>query len=574
MRPIVTQDTVSRLPRWALLLLCVLYGVPGFFAHDPWRDAEALALAKMLSGPAALSDLTSLDFTSLLGSLSIAVLSPMLDAAIAARIPFLGLLWGSFALLWYACYYFARSNAAQPAALPFGGEASSVDYARAVADGSLLAFMACLGLAEKGHQATAFVGQMFGVCMLLYGLAAYEQEPRKSQFAVLISAVLLCGFDAPGFAALLLGGLTALCIVKGYASRPLIFSLGIAAIGALLVWLFRMPSPAAVFSMDASGSLPSSDVFGLFIWFLWPLWFIVAFGVWKLRRHRQGTVITPSNGMPEPTPSYAMSWHLAAPLVVFAIAALRAVINPDHDAALFIALPALAILAALMLALMPRSVLAAIDWFALALFTGAAVFLWVLWIAAQTGTPAPINNNIERFYPGFRATGVWPFQLAPFVVAVLATLAWLGLMVWRTSRARKPLWKGMVLTAGGVTLTWLLLQTLGAPMLNASRTHTGLATSVDKSVPPDACVATINITDVQRFLLSYHARTHYVSGSSDTCAYLLVRHGRAENPQLLVPQAGWRTLWTLRRPTERDETFTLFRRSSANTLDKFNPVSP
>ena len=45
---IVTQNAVSPLPRWALLLLCIAYVVPGFVGRDPWKNADVTAFGYML----------------------------------------------------------------------------------------------------------------------------------------------------------------------------------------------------------------------------------------------------------------------------------------------------------------------------------------------------------------------------------------------------------------------------------------------------------------------------------------------------------------------------------------------
>ena len=62
-----------------------------------------------------------------------------------ARLPFVGMLALTLAATWYAVYALARHPAAQPVAFAFGGEAKPGDYARALADGGLLALLACLG---------------------------------------------------------------------------------------------------------------------------------------------------------------------------------------------------------------------------------------------------------------------------------------------------------------------------------------------------------------------------------------------------------------------------------------------
>jgi hypothetical protein len=65
----------------------------------------------------------------------------------------------TFMATWWAVYYLARTPGAQPVAFAFGGEAPQ-DYARAMADGGLLALMACLGLAQFSHETTSYLAQL------------------------------------------------------------------------------------------------------------------------------------------------------------------------------------------------------------------------------------------------------------------------------------------------------------------------------------------------------------------------------------------------------------------------------
>ncbi len=76
--------------------------------------------------------------------------------------PFALLLVSTLALVWYTTFHLARTDAAQPVAFAFGGEAEPVDYARAIADGALLALMATLGLLQLGHETTPELAQLFG----------------------------------------------------------------------------------------------------------------------------------------------------------------------------------------------------------------------------------------------------------------------------------------------------------------------------------------------------------------------------------------------------------------------------
>ena len=107
-----------------------------------------------------------------LGAGAIALLSPVFDAALAARLPFALLLALTLAATWYACFHLARTEAAQPVAFAFGGEAAPVDYARAMADGALLALIASLGLLQLGHETTPELMQLFGASLVFWALAA------------------------------------------------------------------------------------------------------------------------------------------------------------------------------------------------------------------------------------------------------------------------------------------------------------------------------------------------------------------------------------------------------------------
>ena len=82
----------------------------------------------------------------------------------------------ALALTWYAAYHLARAESAQPLPFAFGGEATPTDYARAIADGALLALIASLGLLQLGHETTPELVQLVALALFLYGLAASRQK--------------------------------------------------------------------------------------------------------------------------------------------------------------------------------------------------------------------------------------------------------------------------------------------------------------------------------------------------------------------------------------------------------------
>lgn len=176
---IVTQAAVRRLPRPVLLVFCLAYILAGFVGREAWKSADMAALGFMqalATGTSAwLQPMLSAGYVPeqpallpyWLGAWAMQMGAWLaLPEDLAARLPFAVLLALAMVGTWYGTYYLARSPLAQPVTFAFGGEAQTTDYARTVADGGLLAFMACLGLAHLSHETTPALAQL-GFCALL-----------------------------------------------------------------------------------------------------------------------------------------------------------------------------------------------------------------------------------------------------------------------------------------------------------------------------------------------------------------------------------------------------------------------
>jgi 4-amino-4-deoxy-L-arabinose transferase-like glycosyltransferase len=218
---LMTRRAAVRLPRLALLLLCAAYVLPGLFGRDPWRNADLASYGLM----AAMAEGRSPWLTPTLGGLPVDsallphwlgagfvwALGPLLGGPMAARLPFALLLVATLALVWYASYHLARTEAAQPVAFAFGGEAEPIDYARAVADAALLALIACLGLLQMGHETTPELAQLCAVGGVLWALAAAPYRPLAAPAALVVALPALAASGAPAIA---------LAIRRYGASRP------------------------------------------------------------------------------------------------------------------------------------------------------------------------------------------------------------------------------------------------------------------------------------------------------------------------------------------------------------------
>ena len=167
----------------ALLLFCIAYVLPGFLGRDAWKSADMAALgymAELAQGTARWLQPTLMgaapEHPALLpywiGAWAIQVAPSWMAADFAVRLPFGLFLALALVATWYGTYYLGRTPRAQPVAFAFGGEALPTDYARAMADAGLLAFIASLGLAQLSHETTPAVAQLGFVALLFYGISA------------------------------------------------------------------------------------------------------------------------------------------------------------------------------------------------------------------------------------------------------------------------------------------------------------------------------------------------------------------------------------------------------------------
>ena len=191
-----------------------------------------------------------------------------------------------------------------------------------------------------------------------------------------------------------------------------------------------------------------------------------------------------------------------------------------------LALPALAVLAAFALPTLQRATAAAIDWFSVFFFSGAALDLvGRLRGAADRRARRSRPPTWLRLAPGY----VSSFSALALGVALLGSLAWIWLVRWRTGRSRHALWKSLVLPASGVALCWLLVTTLMLPLLDYARSYRVQIERIARHVPRDACVVTRGLSRSQLAALQYFGgyRVDATASLATTrCDYLLVLESR------------------------------------------------
>lgn len=543
---LVSRDAARRLPRVALLLLCAAYVLPGVFGRDPWKNADLAAFGQMLSMAEGRSSWLVPTLGGMpaegawlphwIGAASIALMSPWLDPALAARLPFALVLALAMVGVWYSCFALARTEAAQPLPFAFGGEAQAVDYARAIADASILALIATLGLLQLGHETTPELLQLACVAAFQWALAAAPYRVTRARVVLLLALTALALSGAPAMAVLLGAAGTAICLQSQYdQARRFAPWVAIATVlaggvaGSLHLFAWRVGHDFSAASMAL--------IVRQWLWFLWPAWPLALWTLWRWRHHLHRR-------------------HLAVPIAVLATALLANVAMGGSDRALMLGLPGIAVLAAFALPTLRRSTGSAIDWFSVFFFTLSAIIIWVIYLSMQTGVPAKPAANVARLAPGYAPV----FSALALAVAVAATLAWLWLVRWRTSRQQSALWRSLVLPAGGVVLAWTLLMTLWLPLLDYARSYRAHVASLVRTIPADACLAAPNLPRPLTAALEYHGRWRVDASpraADGACPFLIMT---AKVNGTLPAPAGWRRVTVEQRPTDKDDLTVVFRR--------------
>jgi 4-amino-4-deoxy-L-arabinose transferase-like glycosyltransferase len=192
--------------------------------------------------------------------------------------------------------------------------------------------------------------------------------------------------------------------------------------------------------------------------------------------------------------------------------------------------------------------------------TTCAGFIWLGWIAKETGWPAQIAKNAFKLAPGFKPE----FNLIAFTVAALASIGWIVLVHWRLSRRPSVLWRAVVLSSGGVILCWLLLMTLWLPWINYGKSYAGVAEQIRQKLPDSSQCVESNVASAQRASFAYFGGVHFAGFNDRHCSYLLLqnRNNKIDEDALLKQFGGnWELLWEGHRPSDRDERFRLYRHS-------------
>jgi len=531
----------TRTPLKTLLfvVLCAAWMLPGLVGHDPWKTDEAVVFGMVtdmlhtgdwvvfsIAGEPILEKAplflwTAAAFAKILGKVI-----PLHDAARLASGLYVGLALGFLSL----------------AAQTLMGE-------RAVRMAVLL-MLGCLGLLIRAHEMTTDLAGLAGISLALYGMAIALKRPVPGGAVAGLGIGLAFLGDGPLPLLMMLGALLILPLAsplwrtRAHAktvAMALACALPLVALWPLLLQ-WRSPMVLSLWLSNAGALGWGGEGLGLlyFIkilpWYAWPAWPLAAWALWRARRT-----------LPERP-------DLQLPLLVF-VAFLLA-ISVFGDAREVNAMPLLlplAILGVAELETLPRGAASALDWFGMTTFFLCAALLWLGWGAAITGKPEFAAAWLNREVPEF----TYRFSFVAFVLAALLTLVWLVV----EARSLRSTRRAVVNWTAGITMVWMLVMTLGVPLVDQARSYRAVSARMIKAVPGDfRCIARHNVGDAQRALLDYFINLRSIrddNPASARCRVLLVQASPLRAPTV---DPAWSEIWRGSRPGDRNELFILYRR--------------
>jgi 4-amino-4-deoxy-L-arabinose transferase-like glycosyltransferase len=543
---IVWDGTRTPLKTTLFVVVCFAWLVPGLVGHDPWKYDEAVIfgiVSEMLAsgdwlsfrvagepfyGKAPLFAWVAALFAKLLGGVM-----PVHDAARLAAGVFMA---GTLAFLSLA----SRELMGQ----------------RGVRLGVLL-FIGCVGLLIRAHEMLADLAGLAGVAMGLYGLALAGRRPRVG--GLVAGLAIGVAFLGNGFvpAAMLLGLMVLLPATSHFwrtraylatvaialaAAAPLValwpLALAGAAPGYLQHWL-EGASLSRWADASAHDGLQLLYFARVLPWYAWPALPLAAWTLWRLRR--------------DLTERRELMLPLTAFIAFFLVASVFGEARDAYGLALLLPL---AILGVAELDSLPRGAAGALDWFGMMTFLSLGAVVWAGWFAAMSGRPAIAAAWLAREVPDYH----YRFNFLAFSLALLLTLIWV-VVVARSLRSTR---RALVNWTTGMTMVWMLMMTLGLPLVDQARSYRGVAARLAERLPRgSACIARRNVGDAQRALLHYFAGLRTLredDPAASHCNALLVQAA-----PLKIPEVGseWSEAWRGSRPGDRNELFILYRKSGA-----------
>ncbi|MDY0012469.1 MAG: hypothetical protein RBS40_06215 [Rhodocyclaceae bacterium] len=542
MNPSPAASRISRFLFSPLGIVCLatVYLLVGLTGHDPWRGDDSRYFGPILSilkdgawlVPAIAGEPT-LDYPPLffwVGALLAKLTAWLLPLHDGARL---------------------ASAAAAGATLYFLSRAATDLFGRpALAPASLLT-LGTLGLVVHAHETQPILALLACVTASWAGLARLPEAPRAGSLQA-GAAAGLAGL-AGGLAGLWLTlPVILLCLAappqeqSGPARRGLAFGLVATAL-ILAAWLLPLiylePALAGRWWRQEWSNWGYLETPGRLLeqlgWFLWPLWPIAGWALWKHRRQLT-----------------RFPWRLVLTGTILALAQVMLNNDVPRPPELLPLIPPLALLAAAGVPSLRRGAANAFDWFAVMTFLVFALLVATAWSAMALAWPPGLARQLIKLAPGFRLEVSW--TMAALAATLLA--GWM-ILVWRTPRSPN---RGPINWATGMTMLWCMAVALLMPWFDHGKSFRPAAQSLAKALRngPTGCIAGQNLPSGLRASMDYFAdlRIEPLKDGGSSCTMLLVSVDRRTPLPQRFQQAS--AVWEYRRGGGRQlEILRLYRRS-------------
>lgn len=567
----LTAAATSTLPRFVLVLITAIYGLLGIFGRDPWKNDDAAGFGAMwtlangswidwlLPHIDGRSEILAGPLPYWLGASLIGLFGDLLGPTNAAGLYSAACFFLSCIAIWHAAYLLGRRPEVQPTAFALGGQPKPRDYGRTLADSALMIFLACIGLALRAHETTPALAQLLGVSTVLYGMVRGLDKPLQGgSWTGLGLAVIALSASLWLFVLIFIGLIISLIIcevkphAKWLASTWLVALLGI-GVWPFLWWLSDVSTVQmqaawqAWWSNEAIQLVISGKSSGFLArnlpLYAWPVWPLALWSIWFWRKGANN----PLGGIRNP--------NMALPLgIVIAVLVYLTHLQALSEQSLLLIIPPLVIWACFSLPIIKRSVISFIDWFALLTFTLVGAFIWVMWFAMTTNLPAGLARNIAKKVPGF----VPEFSWLALIAAIVVTALWVSVVKWRTSRAPKVIWRAVVISAAGTTLTWVLLMTLWLPTINYAKTYRDVAQRLVQVVPSQSlCINSTHLGDGQLASFIYFTKLKFKDDVN--CDLWISNQPGEARKRAKQLNKNLELIWEDRRVSDRSERLRLYK---------------
>jgi 4-amino-4-deoxy-L-arabinose transferase-like glycosyltransferase len=420
-------------------------------------------------------------------------------------------------------------------------------------------FLACIGLALRAHETTPALAQLLGVSTVLYGMVRGLDKPLQGgAWTGLGLAVIALSASLWLFVLIFIGLIVSLIICEVKPHPKWLTSTWLIALSGTSVWplLWWMSDLNAGQMQTAWQAWWANDTIQLIIsgsslgflarnlpLYAWPVWPLALWSIWFWRKGANNSL----GGIRNP--------NMALPLgIVIAVLVYQTHLQTLNEQSLLLIIPPLVIWACFSLPIIKRSVISFIDWFSLLTFTLLGAFIWVMWFAMTTNMPAGLARNIAKKVPGF----VPEFSWLALIAAVVVTALWVSVVKWRTSRAPKVIWRAVVISAAGTTLTWVLLMTLWLPTINYAKTYRDVAQRLVQVVPSQSvCINSTHLGDGQLASFIYFTKLKFKDNVH--CDLWISNQPGDAHKTAKQLNKSLELIWEDRRVSDRNERLRLYK---------------